>query len=94
MTQTAASQTHSSCECGCGQIPKSKTSKFMPGHDRRFMGVLAHAARIGDGTYHGEDPLVVGARVFSPAGLEKLRKEIERHAAPAEAEPAVEALIS
>lgn len=24
------------CLCGCGDIPKGKTSKFMPGHDARF----------------------------------------------------------
>jgi hypothetical protein len=24
-----------SCECGCGEVPKGKNSRFMPGHDLR-----------------------------------------------------------
>lgn len=24
------------CLCGCGEFPKSKTAKFMPGHDARY----------------------------------------------------------
>jgi hypothetical protein len=23
------------CECGCGQLPKGKKSRFLPGHDLR-----------------------------------------------------------
>jgi hypothetical protein len=33
-----AGQSHDarqSCECGCGEYPKSRKSRFLPGHDRR-----------------------------------------------------------
>lgn len=71
------------CACGCGLTPAGKNAKFRPGHDRRMMGVLAHAARSGRGWASAPDEpprdvMVVAAELFTPAGVAKLRAEIAK----------------
>ena len=36
------------CECGCGQLPSGRKSRFIPGHDGRLKGLLLTAAKLGD----------------------------------------------
>lgn len=34
------------CLCGCGGYPKSRASRFLPGHDSRYYSILRRAALI------------------------------------------------
>lgn len=71
------------CGCGCGQTPKTSRSKFMPGHDRRMISLLAHAARRQENyrnpaTGRMEDPLAIADGLFTEAGVAKLKAEIAK----------------
>lgn len=35
---------HNACECGCGELPSGKRSRFRQGHDARIRGMLIRAA--------------------------------------------------
>jgi hypothetical protein len=45
-----ASESDGLCLCGCGERPRKKGSRFMPGHDGRLKGDLIWLARSGDKT--------------------------------------------
>lgn len=78
------------CACGCGLAPRTNRSIFLPGHDRRYMGIIAHAVRHGDEKIRDErdpqgakrPPMEIAKEVFTDAGMKKLQGEIEREVKP------------
>lgn len=44
-TEAPTSETRQPCLCGCGQIPKGKKARFMPGHDAQLKAVLYRTIR-------------------------------------------------
>jgi hypothetical protein len=74
------------CLCGCGDAPRGKTSRYLPGHDARHYGQLARLARAAAGQPEKAPRAEPAPKVPKPEPVAKAKPDaLRRHVAAARA---------
>ena len=53
------------CRCGCGETPKGKKARFIPGHDARLRGILLRAIGAAESENPTSDDIADAKRELS-----------------------------